>query len=424
MSTIRLAERLGLVAVLAITLLCVGVGFGVGGLESRFSSASVQRGELPPTRLTALPHHSILDGTLPLRVRLSAPPASFSPRPTLSPAVAGTWTTHGDSELFTPASTLDPCAGYTLTIPAASSAVAHSPLAKQRTVALSVQCPSVKGLQQTLAQLGYLPYGAHSSSRGRASEAEVADAQSAGATASAGAAGQAAGGASETTTAASPMTGNHPYRGAGRQANASSYSPAHVARRVAAIDAFDPSPEAPDPHASGAPPLEYGQLDETTKGALVVFQSEHEIEPTGTPEAATWKALLRAAEKHEHDPSPYTFVTVTESLPETLEVHRDGHVVFSTPANTGVPGAETAQGIFPIYSRFVSTTMTGTDVDGTKYTVPDVPWVNYFNGGDAVHGYPRASYGFPQSNGCVELPIEAAARVYPMLKIGDIVEVS
>jgi len=89
-----------------------------------------------------------------------------------------------------------------------------------------------------------------------------------------------------------------------------------------------------------------------------------------------------------------------------------------------VPGAETAQGIFPIYSRFVSTTMTGTDVDGTKYTVPDVPWVNYFNGGDAVHGYPRASYGFPQSNGCVELPIEAAARVYPMLKVGDIVEVS
>src|SRR6202035_3614466 len=144
MSAIKLAERLGLVALLAIALLCVGVGFGVGGLESRFSSASDQRAQLPPTRLTALPHQSVLDGTMPLRVRLSAPPAPFSPRPTLSPAVAGTWTTHGDSELFTPASTLDPCASYTLTIPAASTAVAHSPLAKQRTVALSVQCPSVK----------------------------------------------------------------------------------------------------------------------------------------------------------------------------------------------------------------------------------------------------------------------------------------
>ncbi|HEV7936992.1 MAG TPA: L,D-transpeptidase family protein [Solirubrobacteraceae bacterium] len=410
MSAIRLAERLSLVVALAVALLCVGIGFGVGGLESRFSSASDKRGQLPPTRLTALPHRSIVDGTMPLRVRLSAPPASFSPRPTLSPAVAGTWTTHGDSELFTPASTLDPCADYTLTIPAASTAVAHSPLAKQRTVALSVQCPSVKGLQQTLARLGYLPYGEHSSSRARLFEAEVAQAQATGATTNATTTGQTAGEASDSATTA--------------QASTSSYSAAHVERRVAAIDAFDPSPEAPEAHVSDAPPLEYGRLDETTKGALMVFQSEHEIEATGNPEAATWKALLRAAEKHERNPSPYTFVTVSESLPETLEVHRDDHVVFSTPANTGVPGAETAQGIFPIYSRFVSTTMTGTDVDGTKYTVPDVPWVNYFNGGDAVHGYPRASYGFPQSNGCVELPIEAAAQVYPMLKIGDIVEVS
>ncbi len=97
-----------------------------------------------------------------------------------------------------------------------------------------------------------------------------------------------------------------------------------------------------------------------------------------------------------------------EGIPETLEVHRGHHVVLTSPTNTGVPGAETPQGIFPIFARFVSTTMTGTDVDGTKYVVPDVPWVNYFNGGDTMHGYPRASYGSPQSNGCVELPIETA----------------
>ncbi len=399
MSAIRLAERVGLVAVIAIALLCVGIGFGLGGLESRFSSASDERGQLSATRLTALPHKPILDGTLPLRVRLSAPPASFSPRPTLSPAVAGMWSTHGDSEIFTPASTLDPCASYTLTIPASSTAAGHSPLGRQRSIALSVQCPSVKGLQQTLARLDYLPYSAHSAVRARVFRAQVAQAQAAGA-------------ASETSGTAMAA-----------QASATTYSAAHVARRVAAIDMFDPSPTHPKARVGNAPPLEYGQLDATTKGALMVFQSEHEIEPTGTLEAATWKALLKAAETDERNPSPYTFVTVTESLPETLEVHRDGRVVFSTQANTGVPGAETAEGIFPIYSRFVSTTMTGTDVDGTKYTVPDVPWVNYFNGGDAVHGYPRASYGFPQSNGCVELPIEAAAQVYPMLKVGDIVEV-
>ncbi len=68
--------------------------------------------------------------------------------------------------------------------------------------------------------------------------------------------------------------------------------------------------------------------------------------------------------------------------------------------------------------------MSGEDPDGTKYDVADVPWVNYFNGGDAVHGYPREAYGFPQSNGCVELPIETAQSVFGMLQLGDIVWVS
>ncbi len=99
-------------------------------------------------------------------------------------------------------------------------------------------------------------------------------------------------------------------------------------------------------------------------------------------------------------------------------------MVLSTPANTGVPGATTQQGTFPIYSRFVSTTMSGTNPDGSKYSDPGVPWVNYFNGGDAVHGFPRPSYGTPQSNGCVELPIGTAQRVFEKLSIGDLVIVS
>jgi lipoprotein-anchoring transpeptidase ErfK/SrfK len=68
--------------------------------------------------------------------------------------------------------------------------------------------------------------------------------------------------------------------------------------------------------------------------------------------------------------------------------------------------------------------MTGTNPDGSHYSDPGVPWVNYFNGGDAVHGFPRGSYGTPQSNGCVELPIETAAKVFPLLAIGDLVIVS
>jgi peptidoglycan hydrolase-like protein with peptidoglycan-binding domain len=286
----------------------------------------------------------------------------------LDPAVAGSWKAVGDTEIFTPASTLEPCSSYTLTVWAQTVATGHAPLGKHQTIPLNVACPSIAGAQEALARLGYL--GARFKPRYNVSLTR------------------------------GPET-----------------------RREAALQAFHPARGALLPDPANAPVVNLGQLDETTRGALVVYQSEHNIEATGELNRDTWNSLLSAQSAYRRDPDPYTWVSVSESLPETLEVHRGSHVVLSTPVNTGVPGAETAQGIFPIYSRLVSTTMTGTDPDGTKYVAPDVPWVNYFNGGDAVHGYPRASYGFPQSNGCVELPIETAQTVFGMLRLGDIVEV-
>ena len=50
--------------------------------------------------------------------------------------------------------------------------------------------------------------------------------------------------------------------------------------------------------------------------------------------------------------------------------------------------------------------------------------VSYFNGGDALHGFIRASYGFPQSLGCVEMPYSEAAQVYPYTPIGTLVDVT
>jgi lipoprotein-anchoring transpeptidase ErfK/SrfK len=67
--------------------------------------------------------------------------------------------------------------------------------------------------------------------------------------------------------------------------------------------------------------------------------------------------------------------------------------------------------------------MTGVNPDGTPYSDPGIPWVSYFNGGDALHGFIRASYGFPQSLGCVEMPYANAARVYPFTPIGTLVNV-
>jgi hypothetical protein len=342
----------------------------MSGLLGTRPASAATTAPLPPTRLVALPGHEIANGTEPLTVTLSAPVWSGSPAPTLQPAVAGTWTVSGDSDVFTPVSTLEPCSSYTLTVWARTTSDAHAPLGRRRTIGLNVACPPLAGLQQALAHLGYLAAKLH-----------------------------------PRYLAPIPPAGPE-------------------TRRQAAVDAYHPPRGVLVPHPSDAPPVDMGQLDETTKGALVVYQSDHDLEATGEPNRDTWASLLAAETVYHRDPQPYTWVTVSESLPETLEVHRGDRSVFSTPANTGVPGAETAQGIFPIYSRFVSTTMSGEDVDGTKYVVPDVPWVNYFNGGDAVHGYPRESYGFPQSNGCVELPIEAAHTVFGMLALGDIVEVN
>jgi peptidoglycan hydrolase-like protein with peptidoglycan-binding domain len=197
-----------------------------------------------------------------------------------------------------------------------------------------------------------------------------------------------------------------------------------IGRRVAAHLLYQPLAGDLQSDVASAPPLEAGSFDNTTKGALMVFQEDHKLEPDGEPGPLTWQKLLTAVAANYRNPDPYTFVTVSESLPETLEVHRGNRVVLSSPTNTGVPGAETATGAFPIFERFTSTTMTGTNPDGSKYSDPGVPWVNYFNGGDAVHGFIRPGYGYPQSDGCVELPIETAHTVFGMLRLGDMVVVS
>jgi lipoprotein-anchoring transpeptidase ErfK/SrfK len=117
-------------------------------------------------------------------------------------------------------------------------------------------------------------------------------------------------------------------------------------------------------------------------------------------------------------------VYVSQSLPETATVYSNGTEVYSTRANTGVAGASTAPGTYPVYLRYTVTTMRGTNPDGSKYVDPGIPWVSYFNGGDALHGFVRSRYGFPQSDGCVEMPPANAAVVYPLTPIGTLVTVS
>jgi lipoprotein-anchoring transpeptidase ErfK/SrfK len=144
----------------------------------------------------------------------------------------------------------------------------------------------------------------------------------------------------------------------------------------------------------------------------------------GVASPQVWSALLAAAAAGQIDSQPYDYLVASESIPQTLKVYRDGQVIYSTLVNTGVPGAATQQGTFPVYLRYATTTMSGTNVDGSKYVDAGIPWVAYFNGGDAVHGFVRPSYGSPQSNGCVELPVSNAANVWPLDPYGTLVTVT
>ena len=155
----------------------------------------------------------------------------------------------------------------------------------------------------------------------------------------------------------------------------------------------------------------------------MAFQSQHQMPVTGTTGPMFWSALLRAARTGQRNTSGYTYAVASQVAPETLTIWHDGRVVLRTPANTGIPAAPTANGTYPVYERLPYQIMQGTNPDGSHYADP-VRYVAYFHGGEAVHYFPRGSYGFQQSLGCVELPYTAAAQAYPYLTYGSLVTVT
>jgi lipoprotein-anchoring transpeptidase ErfK/SrfK len=137
-----------------------------------------------------------------------------------------------------------------------------------------------------------------------------------------------------------------------------------------------------------------------------------------------WSMLLSDVASGTVNANPYTYVLVSKQLPETLTLYTNGAPALAGIAvNTGAPGADTVDGTYPVFEHVTSSRMQGTNPDGSTYNDPNVPWASYFNGGDALHGFVRATYGSPQSNGCVEMPIANAAQVWPLTPIGTLVTV-
>ena len=166
-----------------------------------------------------------------------------------------------------------------------------------------------------------------------------------------------------------------------------------------------------------------GEPNEATRGAVMMFQDEHHLTVDGIAGPRVWHSLIADTLAGKRRDAGYSYVYVHRRVPQSLNLWHNGHKVLSSPGNTGVPAAPTQLGTFPVFEHIPVGTMSGTNPDGSKYHDPGIRWISYFNGGDAIHAFNRASFGTPQSLGCVELPLASAKKVWPYTPIGTLVTI-
>jgi peptidoglycan hydrolase-like protein with peptidoglycan-binding domain len=360
----RTTAGAAIVVVASVSLLagCGGGGSSpsAGGQPGAAQVSSPQPVSAKPVRVSSVSPKH-LKGNSAIHVTFASAITTRTPLPKLSPAVAGRWTRSGSTATFTPSRAYPPSTKITVM---ARRAKGHG-----HTTILNATTPTGKLLraQQILARLHYLPLTTSADTPTSAAE--------------------------EASAVFAPPHGSFSWRYA----------------------------NTPSGLKSGFSPGKYGEV---TRGALIAFQHQNDLTMDGALGPQTWKVLEKADLAGKTDPQPYSYVSASLYLPQSLSVWVAGKTVISSPVNGGVASAPTPLGTFPVYERLTSTTMSGTNPDGSHYSDPGVPWVNYFSGGSAVHGFPRASYGSPQSVGCLELPIPTAEKVFGLINYGTLVTVN
>ncbi len=362
-------SRLWFILPLCALVLLVGAAGVVVVVHNHGPSASATVVAPPPplTVVATAPTGTDVAAGSTISVQFSTDLAPGSPMPTLTPAIAGQWAALSPSLLqYQSTGPLVPGATETITIPGGADGVVASRgqhLDATVTEAFTVAQGSILRLQELLAELGYLPL---------------------------------------TFTAAAPVTS--PTQEGNDQEGTFSW-------------------RWPDQALVLTTLWTQGEQNVITQGAVMNFEAQHGLKTDGLAGPQVWADLLADVQTGHGNALNYDYVLVTKALPETATVFSNGVPVYSTLVNTGVPGAPTDSGTWPVFARYLVTTMKGTNPDGSKYSDPGIPWVSYFHGGDALHGFIRGGYGYPQSDGCVEMPPAHAEVVYPLTPIGTLVSV-
>jgi hypothetical protein len=314
-----------------------------------------------------------VNGTAPITVTYSGPLTKDTALPTLSPSIAGSWRTSGDEAIFTPQVGFTEDTHVTVTIPPSAGITTT---AAATTVKFTTGKYSALRLDQLLSQLGYIPVSWSPASP--AGDVPATDA------------------AAQLAAAYAPPSGTFSFD--------SGYPNALTSMWSASSD------------------------NEIIDGAVRTFEYDQNLTMDGDAGPQVWKHLLTAVAKDQRNQHGYTYVWVTQAGTEHLDLYHDGKLAITSPINTGIPASPTADGTFPVYLRYTVTQMQGNNPDGTPYN-DTVYWVSYFNGGDAVHAFPRPGYGWYQSLGCVELPYDGsgpgvAENVWNLITYGTLVTVT
>ena len=387
--------------------------------------------------------------TSAITVRFSEPLASNAAMPLLSPLPPGTWSIKAANVLvFHPRGNYAPFVTEHLTLPGGihgllgeNGGILRDSMNANFTVAGS----SELRLQQLLAELGYLPLTFTPGSAAQESDIPLTSDITAGAPDHSTTTTRPKGSTTTsptTTTTTRPVTTTRPKPTTTTSSTTTTTAPAPPstvsgpAPRATMVEEPSIASDIPLTPLSGHFAWRFGDIPPTlaalwtaghpnaiTTAAIMQFEAAHGLTTDGSAGPEVWQALLRAVARRQMNKAPYAYVYVTTSLPETVNLWVDGKVIFQTPCNTGIAAAPTAVGTWPVYVRYVTTTMSGKNPGGSVYHDPGIPWVSYFHGSDALHGFLRYSYGFPQSLGCVEMPYQAAGTVYPWTPIGTLVTI-
>ncbi len=339
-----------------------GSGSRSGGSGSGASSGLLLKTTNPAPGAQGVPSNAAIS------VTFSRPVTLQKATPVLSPAIAGRWVQSSATTLsYDLDSPLIPSSQEVLTIPGGSSGVRAtdgSTLASSHSVTFDVAAGDTLRLQQLLAGLDFLPV-AFTATGPPPARADLAEDQ----------------------------TGTFSWRWPGLPTELTSQ-------------------------------WTQGTENMITKAAIEAFETQNDLGVDGIAGPAVWTALINDTINEKVDATPYVYVLVNKVEPENLTLWNNGAAQYvGIAVNTGAPGADTTDGTYAVFEHVRFSDMTGTNPDGSTYNDPNVPYASYFNGGDALHGFIRATYGSPQSNGCVEMSYADAALVWPLTPIGTLVTV-